>query len=516
MRTVKRHSTELNKGKYATLEATASSYAAEKRYWLGYFQQAGHVHAIGRPRIARDEHIRNGYRSPFGLQARMWKLALTDAAETMDKYWQATFVEVRRLVFRHGSLSQDQKHYCFRILKDYRWLELLFLHQYPEFKGLTCDERRKAGNYLNRIIRRKRGVYPHAGLTRSFALDAQCYNLFTSNNNQYIKVMTLEKGRRVVVPLTGSTPIKGNIRVVLSGQNHAAIHYTSKLKVPRPIPGAVEAVDFGYTEVATDASGTQYGENLGTLITEASDRLKTRMQRRHKLHALEKKLAGSGDAAGSRRAARIRRFNLGTEKLGRVNERARATIEQEINTALNELFRTKRSEVFVTEDLSHVFSFTRGRNWNRKLSSWVKGTLQDRTRFKALAGGSRHEQVNAAYTSQTCPACGFVEAKNRRGDRFQCLNCGHGEHADRVAATNLLARYHDPEVTRYTPYREVKHILQERFHRRLETPQGGTVPSRTLDTVNLATSTADRKKATSSSLPPGGPSKSETQTHVHV
>ena len=516
MRTVKRYSTELNKGKYAALEAIASSYAAEKRYWLGYFQQAGHVHAISRPRIARDEHIQKGYRSPFGLQARMWKLALTDAAGTMDKYWQAVFVKVRKLVFRHDRLSRDQKHYCFRILKDYRWLELLFLYRYPEFRDLTRDERKKAGNYLNRIIRRERGAYPRVGPPRGFVLDANCYNIFTVNNNQYIKIMTLEKGRRVAIPLTGSTPVRGNIRVVLNGQNHAAIHYTSGLKVPRPVFGAVEAVDFGYTEVATDASGTQYGENLGTLITEASDRLRTKMQRRHKLHALEKRLDGSGDPAGSRKAAKIRRFNLGTVKLDRASERARATVEREINTALNEFFRTKRPEVIVTEDLSHVFSFTRGRNWNRKLSAWVKGTLQDRTRFKALAGGSRHEQVNAAYTSQACPACGFVEAKNRRGDRFQCLNCGHGEHADRVAAMNLLARFDDPEVMRYTPYREVRHILQERFHRRLETPQGGTVPGRTLDTANLATSTADRKNAASPSTSPGGPSKSETQIHVHV
>ena len=99
---------------------------------------------------------------------------------------------------------------------------------------------------------------------------------------------------------------------------------------------------------------------------------------------------------------------------------------------------------------------------------------------------------------------------------FQCLDCGYGEYADRVAAINLLARSDDPEVTRYTPYREVRSILLERFHRRLETPQGGTVPGRTLDTVNLATSTADRKKAASPSLPPGGPSKSETTRYVHV
>jgi hypothetical protein len=37
-----------------------------------------------------------------------------------------------------------------------------------------------------------------------------------------------------------------------------------------------------------------------------------------------------------------------------------------------------------------------------------------------------------------------------------------------VAATNLLARVDDHEITLYTPYQRVKAILEERFHRRQE------------------------------------------------
>jgi hypothetical protein len=167
----------------------------------------------------------------------------------------------------------------------------------------------------------------------------------------------------------------------------------------------------------------------------------------------------------------------------------------------------------VTEDLSHIFTFNKGKNWNRRLSAWTKGTLQDRIEFKALAGGSRHKQVNPAYSSQTCVCCGFVEARNRNGDKFKCLACQHEDHADRVGALNLLTRYDDHQITRYMPYREVKSILLERFHRRLESSQEGTVPGRTLDTVNLTTSTVDREKLIS--LLPGGQSKSETIIFHH-
>jgi putative transposase len=54
-------------------------------------------------------------------------------------------------------------------------------------------------------------------------------------------------------------------------------------------------------------------------------------------------------------------------------------------------------------------------------------------------GGELHK-VPAAFTSQKCPKCGHTCAENRPSrDRFQCVACGHGGHADIVAAANILA-----------------------------------------------------------------------------
>ena len=52
---------------------------------------------------------------------------------------------------------------------------------------------------------------------------------------------------------------------------------------------------------------------------------------------------------------------------------------------------------------------------NRRLSSWIRGRLQDRVAFKALAEGFRHEQVNPAYGSQIVLTCEFVDRGNRNG-----------------------------------------------------------------------------------------------------
>jgi hypothetical protein len=54
------------------------------------------------------------------------------------------------------------------------------------------------------------------------------------------------------------------------------------------------------------------------------------------------------------------------------------------------------------------------------------------------------------------------------GDSFTCTHCGHEDIADRVAALNYAGRYGDQEIGQYTPYCQVKTILLDRFHRRLE------------------------------------------------
>jgi len=55
--------------------------------------------------------------------------------------------------------------------------------------------------------------------------------------------------------------------------------------------------------------------------------------------------------------------------------------------------------------------------------------------------GITSTEVNAAYTSQTCSCCGYVDNRNRRDQKtFVCLWCGHRMHADLNAAANIEAR----------------------------------------------------------------------------
>ena len=49
-------------------------------------------------------------------------------------------------------------------------------------------------------------------------------------------------------------------------------------------------------------------------------------------------------------------------------------------------------------------------------------------------------KVSAAYTSQTCSACGAIDADSRRSQsEFKCVACGHAQNADLNAARNIRA-----------------------------------------------------------------------------
>jgi transposase len=69
--------------------------------------------------------------------------------------------------------------------------------------------------------------------------------------------------------------------------------------------------------------------------------------------------------------------------------------------------------------------------------------------------------VNAAYTSQMDSTTGWLQGK-RVGDKFYREN-GDVLQADHNAALNVRARLDDHEISRFTPYQEVRKILQARY-----------------------------------------------------
>ncbi|GAA1996361.1 RNA-guided endonuclease TnpB family protein [Catenulispora subtropica] len=204
--------------------------------------------------------------------------------------------------------------------------------------------------------------------------------------------------------------------------------------VPEPIPApatdAVVGVDRGVVTSATLSTGELFvAPGLGPKEAERLLRLKRRLAR---------------SEPGSKRRARL------TSQIARLAARQTDRRKDFVEKATTYLARS--FDVIAIEDLN-IKNMTRsargtvqvpgtrvrqkaGLNRGILNSGW--GDLARRLEDKAPG---RIVKVRAAYTSQTCSACGRVDPDSRKSQaEFACTVCGHTEHADVNAAKNIIDR----------------------------------------------------------------------------
>ncbi len=83
----------------------------------------------------------------------------------------------------------------------------------------------------------------------------------------------------------------------------------------------------------------------------------------------------------------------------------------------------------------------RNREEIRLINSWPYADFKDKIRYKVLEDAHTEvEDVDPAYTSQTCSDCGSRNTI-RNSTRFKCNECGYEGNADINAAFNIAKRY---------------------------------------------------------------------------
>jgi putative transposase len=94
------------------------------------------------------------------------------------------------------------------------------------------------------------------------------------------------------------------------------------------------------------------------------------------------------------------------------------------------------------EELTGIRNRVRLRKPQRAtLHSWAFAQLGSFLAYKAKQARVAFVQVDPAYTSQMCSACGWVDKHNRRTQAvFECGRCRFVGHADHNAAINIAAR----------------------------------------------------------------------------
>ncbi|MGF9905946.1 RNA-guided endonuclease InsQ/TnpB family protein [Brevibacillus porteri] len=123
-------------------------------------------------------------------------------------------------------------------------------------------------------------------------------------------------------------------------------------------------------------------------------------------------------------------------KLGNKEQRWMKDQNHKISRQIVQTAIQEGVSIIKLERLENIRKMARTSRKNAKnLHSWTFYQLQQFISYKANLVGIKVVEVNPAYTSQSCPACG---EKNKARDRkYECL-CGFNAHRDRVGAMNIM------------------------------------------------------------------------------
>ena len=469
-RTIKRYSLKINNIKWLLLLEILESYAKQKDYFLGQYNQKGNIYAVFSFRKLRKILVDKKYKSPFGLQNRQWKLALKDALELMDRYWAALAADWTKIILRADSLDKEEKAYLLKVISSRRRLhEILTNGTNMEFDNipLTLKQRKHCIRYLEKLLKRTIKKAPRVKLVHSFLGEPETYRIFEHNGIQYIALTSKEPGVRLVLPLKGNKEIKGQIRIVFDFEkqrieiHHAAISRAKKIKHEKKKIG----IDLGITEVFTDSDGSKWGVDFGKTTQNYSDKLKDKGQKRNKLYTIAEKYE---ENECFKKANKIRKHNLGTKKQKKKNAKRCEELTRQVNEAINNFCIEKKPAKIVYEDLTHMRGKAKSKKMSRLVSLWIRGIIRKRLDFKSLEKDFALKPVNCAYSSSVCPKCYWPAKANRKGDKFKCKVCGFAGSSDEIAAIEILRRDTNNKIYLGMYKQTVLKILLDRFQAKLK------------------------------------------------
>lgn len=424
------HCKNLNRKKYKQLEKQAVLLGRiRSEVWSRYGAVAGLNIS---DRTIRDAWMKQG--REFGVSANAWKETLRDCIGDIKAYREASKEKVKKAIRKRTTCDKELKR-LYTLLKKDEWKTDNFLH-----RQMRKHFRHGVNHTHNQIIVR-------ADMCKTFELNGQCW----------LKVPSLIPRQTIKIPLNTTMEFapQGTLRIILRNGN-IEVHSTYDAVETQDCGQETVGIDKGYSEAFVDSDGQAYGHGLGKLISGESDYLNQKYKNRNKLRAIAK--------AKPHKKHRIDQNNLGRKKLNKRQDAQKAKLKTLIFTATNRL--VDKAKVIVAEDLTSPIQSKRsyGKNTNRRLNTWVKGLLADALNVVSHRRGSTVHLVNASYTSQCDSFLHGLLIGTRKGDRFHRFN-GEVVQADWNAARNVLARLNDSEISRYTPYKTVKRILQERIDR---------------------------------------------------
>ena len=192
-----------------------------------------------------------------------------------------------------------------------------------------------------------------------------------------------------------------------------------ELDVPEPAPreGPIVAIDRGITNFGATSDGDMIANPR---FLEASLKRLARAQR-----------------VVSRRKKGSKNREKAKARVARIHRKVRRQRDHFLHVQSARL--AKSHSVVVLENLN-VAGMIKS-NLARSIADAGWSRFAEMLHYKLAWSGGTLVEVPAAYSSQTCSACGCVDAESRPSQAvFCCTSCGYRDHADLNAAKILLAR----------------------------------------------------------------------------
>ncbi len=272
----------------------------------------------------------------------------------------------------------------------------------------------------------------------------------------WLRVSTLEQRQPIFLPVTlaayhqrclAGKRLDSSVTLIRKASGWwLTLTYDEEIPLQTPPDAPVVGVDVGMTHFLTTSTGKHYGSFQGTLA-QRHQRDREKCKRKAKLRACLKQ-------KGAERLPSTRNLKLAR------------TVRQEINRAVNELYRDHAGSQIAFEQLNVATMRFKARRMNAALCASNLAHIPRQVAWGAAKRGVRATHVKSAYTSQECPQCHFVARTNRPEQQTYCCGvCGWQAHPDHNAAINIAARFGDREIQATKTRQNLKALLDVRHQR---------------------------------------------------
>jgi putative transposase len=253
-------------------------------------------------------------------------------------------------------------------------------------------------------------------------MESQKYSL-----NYSILSLPFRKGERILIPLRygdyqrsflmDTTLKRGSVTIT-----EEAIIITFGKEIQDVTPLSRVGVDLN-EKSAVLSDGTRYDlSEVARLHTEYGVRRRDFYSRHPQDRRLKQKFAGS-----SRERERVRQV---------LHETTKKMVESAKTNGQSIVLERLRGIRY-----AHRRGNGEGKSRRRRIAQWPFRTLQAYITYKAAWSGVRVEFVSAAWTSQTCNQCHYLNRKLKPTERsWQCPQCGCQLDRDLNAAINIERR----------------------------------------------------------------------------